>query len=483
MLHDKGILAALDCITGEPKLISEVASGNACNCYCPHPGCGTRLVAKKGEFMTHHFAHSVVPANMRPCHESALHLCAKMAAAHAIRHLRLPEHKLPIESSEKAISPAGHWETWCDTLTIPAREVPRLFGVVEPLVSAISPYRPDVRLDTPFGPLYIEIKVTHAVSPEKQQAMANESLAVLEVDLSQIPRAGLSQQAIEDLVASKAPRYWVSYGDDAAEAIRKAQATLNNAVREHEAQQHQKLMARLREPLGDPLTESVDVAVFRYQPTGEQSLLMRRVSVTDVRRKNGFYLANLLGLENVLVTTVYDAVDINRLFTWHRSHKNRDLTVLSIGRRNTIHTNSPDHLKLLNEYRDAAGPGVSSARHKEIIAALKERWPAHLPDHVNLQRVHNIANGTTVRYGANIGINSVRAWQGFRIANLTLPTPKALAHDVVITGIDNKQIIQYLFDYFRSISTTGRKFTVLTLANKASLYTDSRVILRRLGLD
>ena len=474
MVHDKGILAALDCISGEPRLIGEVVSGKACNCYCPHPGCGSRLVAKKGESMAHHFAHSVVPANMRPCHESALHLCAKIAAAHSIRHLRLPDHQLPIESSEKAISPAGHWETWRDTLTI---------GVVEPLVPEISPYRPDVRFDTPFGPLYIEIRVTHAVSPEKQQAMADESLSVLEVDLSQIPRAGLSQQAIEDLVANKAPRHWVSCGADAAEDIRKAQETLDNAVREHEAQQHQKLMARLRESLSDPLAESVHVDSFRSQPTVEHSVLMRRVSVMDVRRRSGFTLANFLGMENVLVTTVDDEVDINRLFTWHRSHKNHGLTVLSIGRRNIIHTNSPDHLKLLNEYRDAAGLGVSSVRHRDIMAALKERWPAHLPDYVKLQRVHNMANGTTVRYGVNIGIKSVREWLGFRIANLTLPAPKALAHDVVITGIDNRQIIQYLFDYFRSISTPGRKLTVLTLANKVSIYTDSRVILQRLGLD
>lgn len=483
MVHDKGILAALDCITGEPRLISEVVSGKACNCYCPHPGCGSRLVAKKGESMAHHFAHSVVPENMRSCHESALHLCAKMAAAHAILHLRLPEHQLPIESSEKAISPTGQWETWRDTLTFPARDVPRLFGVVEPLVPEISPYRPDVRIDTPFGPLYIEIRVTHAVSPEKQKAMANESLAVLEVDLSQIARAGLSQQAIEDQVANKAPRHWVSYGGDAAEDLRKAQANLDNAVREHEAEQHQKLMARLRESLGDPLAESVHVDAFRFQPTGEHSLLMRRVSVMDVRRQNGFNLANLQGMETVLVTTVDDEVDINRLFTWHRSHKNHGLTVLSIGRRNIIHTNSRDHLKLLNEYRDGAGLGVSSARHRDIMAALKERWPTHLPDYVKLQRVHNMANGTTVTYGVNIGIKSVRAWEGFRIANLTLPTPKALAHDVVITSIDNRQIIQYLFDYFRSISTPGRKLTVLTLSKKVSIYTDSRVILQRLGLD
>ena len=35
--------------------ISEVESGLRCDCICP--GCGEQLVAKKGEYVKHHFAH------------------------------------------------------------------------------------------------------------------------------------------------------------------------------------------------------------------------------------------------------------------------------------------------------------------------------------------------------------------------------------------------------------------------------------------
>ena len=36
--------------------IGEVPSGLACNCVCP--GCGRRMVAKKGDVQAHHFAHN-----------------------------------------------------------------------------------------------------------------------------------------------------------------------------------------------------------------------------------------------------------------------------------------------------------------------------------------------------------------------------------------------------------------------------------------
>ncbi|XAZ82159.1 hypothetical protein A6C57_27915 (plasmid) [Fibrella sp. ES10-3-2-2] len=40
---------------GDLLHISEVARGDACNCFCPH--CQTSLAAKKGKVKVHHFAH------------------------------------------------------------------------------------------------------------------------------------------------------------------------------------------------------------------------------------------------------------------------------------------------------------------------------------------------------------------------------------------------------------------------------------------
>jgi competence CoiA-like predicted nuclease len=57
--------------------IDEVPSGLACNCGCP--GCGRRMVAKKGDVQAHHFAHHA-QQDGRACvsaGETALHKLAK----------------------------------------------------------------------------------------------------------------------------------------------------------------------------------------------------------------------------------------------------------------------------------------------------------------------------------------------------------------------------------------------------------------------
>ena len=69
--------------------ISEVASGLECNCVCP--GCGTRLIARKGNKQDHHFGHYGTEDG-RPCQtgpETALHKFAKEVLAHRLE-LELP---------------------------------------------------------------------------------------------------------------------------------------------------------------------------------------------------------------------------------------------------------------------------------------------------------------------------------------------------------------------------------------------------------
>ena len=62
---------------GTMAYIAEVSPGLECNCVCP--GCGTRLVACKGNKQDHHFGHYGV-GDRRPCQtgpETALHKFAK----------------------------------------------------------------------------------------------------------------------------------------------------------------------------------------------------------------------------------------------------------------------------------------------------------------------------------------------------------------------------------------------------------------------
>lgn len=54
--------------------ISEVERGLKCGCTCP--ACGEKLIAKKGQYVTHHFAHQA----SKDCeygYESSLHFAAK----------------------------------------------------------------------------------------------------------------------------------------------------------------------------------------------------------------------------------------------------------------------------------------------------------------------------------------------------------------------------------------------------------------------
>ncbi len=67
--------------------ISEVASGLACGCFCP--GCGDRMVARKGPIKIHHFAHEG-GSDCAGGLETTLHLAAK-ALLSKERRIVLPE--------------------------------------------------------------------------------------------------------------------------------------------------------------------------------------------------------------------------------------------------------------------------------------------------------------------------------------------------------------------------------------------------------
>jgi len=83
-----GALVALD-VNGNFISINQVSSGLACNCSCP--GCGRRLIAKKGAVQAHHFAHyaEALQDACTSAGESALHRFAKDILAER-REISLP---------------------------------------------------------------------------------------------------------------------------------------------------------------------------------------------------------------------------------------------------------------------------------------------------------------------------------------------------------------------------------------------------------
>jgi len=345
--RDQGILIGLDKNTGELKTIDRVVSGKACNCVCPE--CRSQLVARKGRQKAHHYAHASLPDNLRNCQETALHLSAKIIAAHVVQFLSLPGRSFGVKSTSKIITPSGDRSCRYRTVTIEAEEPERLSGRVEPLVPEISPYRPDARVDTTSGSFYVEIRVTHPVPPEKQQAMDRANIPVVELDFSKVSRAGLTIEEMEVLVASAAPRSWLSFGCD--ELSIPAVSKLNAEVEAEDSRLHQLMMEQLRVDLRPALAEQVRIKSLHLKLGDHAIPVSGFLSLSNIQFKSGFTLADLPGVPNALVVSVDESWLVNRLFAWHQSEKGRPLTVISLSALGshlaTVYSSETDFLKRL----------------------------------------------------------------------------------------------------------------------------------------
>ena len=157
--------------------ISAVESGLECGCFCPK--CNTPLIAKKGEINTHHFAH----ASEVFCHgaaETALHLFAK---------------KL-LEDEKKLLAPSQQSGSTLLTLD----EV-----FIEPNLGA---YRPDIQTHIDGELIDIEIKVTHGIEEKKRNYVIDNSINMLEIDLSNLER-DLPPSILREAILYTAPRSWI----------------------------------------------------------------------------------------------------------------------------------------------------------------------------------------------------------------------------------------------------------------------------------
>lgn len=345
--HNEGILAGIDCDTGDFKTIDQVVSGKACNCICPE--CRIRLVAKKGRYVTHHFAHKHLPDDIRSCQETALHVAAKTVAAHLIDQLDIPQRKEPFSSTEKVITRAGAHELVNDQVTVKGDLVDRLSGTMEPIVPEISPFRPDAKVQTIAGEIFIEIHVTNPVPPEKQSAMSKEDLAVLELDFSKVPRSGISMNEIRELVTAGAPRHWLSTG--LRRFIPTARAKLDASIRDKERQEMDLLFSRLKKDDMSVVGGSVVVNAVKQMFYGRVIHLTGKLEVSNLRNLKGFWLADLPGAPGVLLTTMNAEWRLNRLFEWHRVNRGTTLTLLSINRKGTcLYSNSQDIVNTMTDH-------------------------------------------------------------------------------------------------------------------------------------
>jgi len=170
----------------------EVRNGISCECACPHPKCGGRLVAKnRGTVTEHHFAH----ANGHDCGErgeTLLHRLAKEVLARD-RETLVPEGKLN--------------DTWRTDLLFPAQVVRFDDAMIEP---RLGNYRPDILLTQGQRSLFIEVVVGSKASAEKRAHYRSLHVSVLEIHLGLFREISLTAGTLRSLLRTGGSRSWLA---------------------------------------------------------------------------------------------------------------------------------------------------------------------------------------------------------------------------------------------------------------------------------
>lgn len=205
---------------GRMRHILEVRNGLSCACTCP--GCGAALVAKNGGSNVHpHFAH----ASGQACHgghESELHLLAKEILQDK-KAIMLPpygkiyrggmqtfkEMKAEVRTTLQPKQTQGTYQgptekkgTYQDPSPSPSRQ-----GHLQPdlIGTQINP-----KTGMPSD-LWIEIRVTHEIGPEKYEKIKEMGIACIEIDLSLYKDQEVTRdQLCEYLLNSTEGRTWIN---------------------------------------------------------------------------------------------------------------------------------------------------------------------------------------------------------------------------------------------------------------------------------
>jgi len=185
---------------GELRHISEVDSGLACGCRCA--ACVSRLVARKGDKNTHHFAH-YQDEECAHALETALHYAAKIVLQESLK-ITFPELViLELVDGEAC----GHKRTKSGQATVCDMVIKKIDRVE--LEKPLNRIIPDVIAYIDGQPVLIEIAVTHFVDEIKEQKIKDLNINTVEIDLSDIDR-NIHFDSIRDaVVESISNKKWV----------------------------------------------------------------------------------------------------------------------------------------------------------------------------------------------------------------------------------------------------------------------------------
>jgi len=256
---------------GHVVSVAYVERGLACNCTCP--GCGGRVVAKKGEVVTWHFAHADVEA-CQAGYESAIHLAVKqiienrrallLPPCNVFRHpdgdcatiakMRFRKEKthhfgdfeyVPWTPSETdAAYPASGYAV------LPGRLVKFDEVIVERQEGDI---RPDLIGVLAGRRLYIEVAVTHFIDNEKERRIRARDIPTIEIAVEPLDHGYWTLEMLEArMLEGSSGKAWIF--NPKAEAIaqqshiaRKMEADAKEAARRQEYEKQREIYDRERE--------------------------------------------------------------------------------------------------------------------------------------------------------------------------------------------------------------------------------------------
>lgn len=172
--------------------IADSVHGKGCGCICM--ACGHPLIAsnKRPRKVAMYFKHDS-GSDCAGALETALHRAAKEAL---LRHKQV---LLPALSKEISLQ-ASDGRRFSDRVKIASQLVTATEVLVESWQDGI---RPDVVFTVNDEKIFIEIKVTHGVPPEKAAAIEARNLQAIEIDVAGLPAECLvSQQAFDEAVCA-----------------------------------------------------------------------------------------------------------------------------------------------------------------------------------------------------------------------------------------------------------------------------------------
>lgn len=158
---------------GSIVFIDEVSNGLNCNCICPQ--CSSPLIARnKGSIRTHHFAHST-DSFCEGAPETALHIASKEIILNS-KEILLPNLSSYVPFGMKIPN----------YLSLSINQIDNQLVKVESAISEVQVrnFRPDVKINSNIGDIYIEITVTNKPKENKIINFQKNKNLLFEIDLS-----------------------------------------------------------------------------------------------------------------------------------------------------------------------------------------------------------------------------------------------------------------------------------------------------------